>query len=93
LCIAARWETSRPAANAAEEPETIHDFYGFPSELYRIKYPAQGSSALAKRVAALSQSAGIDCNIDHRRGLDHGAWVPMMLMYPKAEVPIVQLSI
>ncbi len=77
----------------AEEPETIHDFYGFLSELYRIKYPAQGSPTLAKRVAALLQSASIDCDIGHRYGLDHGDWVPMMLMYPNAEVPIVQLSI
>ena len=79
--------------NAVEHPETIHDFYGFPPSLYRLEYPARGSPALAGRVAGLLKNAGIACATDTARGLDHGAWVPMMLMFPKADVPVVQLSI
>jgi 4,5-DOPA dioxygenase extradiol len=93
LCISAHWNTPKPCVNAGRMLDTIHDFYGFPPELYREQYPANGNPDLAKQVADLLKSASFSCNIDPIRGLDHGAWVPLKLMYPKADIPIVQLSI
>jgi len=93
LCVSAHWNTSRPTVNAVEAPETIHDFYGFPAKLYGLQYNARGSPDLAGRVTDLLRGAGLSCDLDDRRGLDHGAWVPLMLMFPNADVPVVQLSI
>ena len=93
LAVSAHWETPRPALSAVPSPETIHDFYGFPDALYRMRYPAQGSPGLADRAAALLEASGIAAEIDKQRGLDHGAWVPLLLTYPDADVPTLQLSI
>jgi 4,5-DOPA dioxygenase extradiol len=93
LCVSAHWNTERPAVNAVKKPSTIHDFSGFPGELFKITYPAPGDPALARRVAGLVENAGIPCDIDAGRGLDHGAWVPLILMFPSAGIPVVQLSI
>ena len=93
LCISAHWQTTIPTVNAAENPETIHDFYGFPEELYQIKYPTHGNSELAENIVSIVKDTGLSCEIDYNRGLDHGAWVPMMLMYPDANIPLIQLSI
>jgi 4,5-DOPA dioxygenase extradiol len=82
------WDTKAPRVTDDAVNPTIHDFYGFPEALYRISYPAPGDAALSARVAKLTGAMP-----EPGRGLDHGAWVPLMLMYPDAGIPVVQLSI
>ena len=93
LCVSAHWLAEKPTLSLAEAPETIHDFYGFEPALYELSYPAPGAPELARRAAALFEAAGFDCDLAPDRGLDHGAWEPLMLMYPEAEVPVAQLSL
>ncbi|HNI23128.1 MAG TPA: class III extradiol ring-cleavage dioxygenase [Plasticicumulans sp.] len=93
LVASAHWETAQPSVNAVERNETIHDFYGFPQALFELRYPAPGSPALAARVADLLHEAGLPCRSDARRGLDHGAWSVLRLMYPDADIPVVQVSL
>ena len=84
-------EPARVSADAA--PEMIYDFRGFEPELYELVYPAPGDAELAAKVVGLLRGCGIDAELEHGRGFDHGTWVPLMLMYPGAEVPVVQLSV
>jgi len=93
LAVSAHWETATPNVSVNDLNPTIHDFYGFPQELYAIRYPAPGSAWLVDRVAALIESAGAAVTRAAGRGLDHGAWVPLSLVYPEADVPVVQLSV
>ncbi len=93
LAVSAHWETREPTVSLAQKPQTIHDFSGFPRELYAIQYPARGAVELARRTVALLSNAGFSARTDEARGLDHGTWVPMKLMYPAADIPVTQLSV
>jgi 4,5-DOPA dioxygenase extradiol len=93
LCVSAHWETEKPALTGSRKPDLIYDFHGFPDALYRLTYPAPGSPELVARAATLLAVAGMASEIHPVRGLDHGAWDPLYLAYPKADVPVVQLSI
>lgn len=90
LCISAHWEAPGVRVTSARQPETLHDFYGFPEELFAVEYPAPGDPNLTERVSALLQ--GHEVVLDAGRGLDHGAWGVLRPMYPAADVPVVQLS-
>jgi len=93
LMVSAHWETSVPMLTGNPQPQTIHDFGGFPAELFALRYPAPGAPALATQTVALLKDAGITAGVDGCRGLDHGAWVPLRWMYPAHDVPVVQLSV
>lgn len=93
LIASAHWEEEAPQLTGAARPGTIHDFYGFPPALYEIRYPAPGEPALAARARQLLAAAGIPATIDAARGLDHGAWSPLLYAYPQADVPVVQVSV
>jgi 4,5-DOPA dioxygenase extradiol len=93
LISSAHWETNLPMLTGSEKPETIHDFYNFPEPLYRLRYPSPGAPDVAKRAQALLKEAGFTAGIDGCRGLDHGAWSPLLYMYPDASIPVVQISV
>ncbi|WP_295386358.1 class III extradiol ring-cleavage dioxygenase [uncultured Thiodictyon sp.] len=93
LAVSAHWESAVPTVSRATAPQTIHDFGGFPRALYSLRYDAPGAPTLADRVAGLLGAAGIPVSVDPTRGLDHGAWAPLRLLYPAADIPVTQLAI
>lgn len=91
LCVSAHWETNGTQVTAVPKPRTIHDFYGFPRELYNVEYPAPGSPEMAEEIKNGVKKTEVA--LDERWGLDHGAWSVIKHMYPKADVPVLQLSL
>lgn len=91
LCISAHWLTNGTKVTAMPFPQTIHDFGGFPDELFQVQYPAKGSPELAKETKSLLATTSVD--LDEKWGLDHGSWSILRRMYPEADIPVVQLSI
>ena len=91
VAVSAHWDTDAPETSAPPANDTIHDFRGFPRPLYELEYPAPSDGLLAREISGLLN--GFAARTDTQRGLDHGAWVPLMLMYPEADIPVVQLSV
>lgn len=91
ICISAHWEAHETLVTADLHPRTIHDFGGFPRELYEKQYPAPGNPGLAQRIAGMIQSTPV--SLDHLWGLDHGTWSVLSRMYPMADIPVIQLSL
>ena len=91
VCISAHWETRGTYVSGTPTPETIHDFYGFPKALFDVRYPAPGDPALAEQIGQMVKNANV--HIDTEWGLDHGAWSVLRIMYPQADIPVLQLSL
>jgi 4,5-DOPA dioxygenase extradiol len=93
LIMSPHWMAPGVRVGTGAQPATLHDFGGFPPELYQLQYPAPGAPALAGEVLALLQQAGIEAEGDAKRPFDHGAWVPLMHLFPQADVPVVQIAL
>src|SRR5689334_14811455 len=94
VVVSAHWEApGATRVTAQERPPLIYDFGGFPPELYALKYPSPGDPVLAREIVSLLIAAGVPATVDPRRGIDHGAWVPMRHAYPSADVPLLEVSL
>jgi 4,5-DOPA dioxygenase extradiol len=93
LVVSPHWMTRQAQATLSLRPETIHDFGGFDPALYTLQYPAEGAHLAARRALELLQAAGLSATPNADRGLDHGAWVPLMHLYPEADIPVFQVSL
>jgi len=93
VVVSAHWQSAPVGITGDARPELIHDFDGFPEPLYALRYPAPGDPELAGRIHTLLETAGVAARIDLGRGLDHGAWTPLRLMFPEATIPVVQVSL
>ncbi|MCT8975254.1 dioxygenase [Clostridium sp. CX1] len=94
VIFTAHWESEITTISSLDSTyDMIYDFYGFPKELYSIKYPAQGSVDVASKLQSMLRDHGIESKLDENRGLDHGAWDVLYLMFPKADIPVIQVSV
>ncbi|WJN61533.1 class III extradiol ring-cleavage dioxygenase [Pseudomonas sp. SO81] len=93
LVVSAHWESDELLIGSSAQPATWHDFGGFPAPLYAVQYPAPGAPDIAEQVQRLLAAADLPSRLDPQRPLDHGAWVPLSLMYPQADIPVLQLSL
>lgn len=93
VVISAHWEANPVKISSSPQPPMLFDYYGFPQETYNYKYPAPGSPSLANKIKELLESNGIPSELDPDRGFDHGVFVPLLLMHPKADIPVVCLSL
>jgi aromatic ring-opening dioxygenase catalytic subunit (LigB family) len=93
LCVSGHWEAPAFTAMAAARPPMVYDYYGFPPHTYSVQYPAPGAPEVAHRMADLLRTAGLPAAIDHERGFDHGTFAPLAVMYPDADIPVLQLSL
>jgi len=93
VAVTAHWETRQASVGGAEHPEMIYDFGGFDPRLFEMHYPAPGEPALAERISDMFCNAGLASRVDPNRGFDHGVWVPLTLMYPEADIPVVPVSV
>lgn len=93
VVVSAHWESRELLVSSSPQPKTWHDFGGFPAALYAVQYPAPGDPALAQRISEMLCAAGLPARLDPQRPFDHGVWVPLSLMYPKADIPVLQISL
>jgi 4,5-DOPA dioxygenase extradiol len=93
LAVSAHWEETLPTISLSPKPATLHDFAGFPRALYAIDYPVPGAPDLARRVIERFAATGTTLHTNATRGLDHGAWVPLLAMFPEADIPVAQLAL
>jgi len=93
VMVSAHWLTPDVTVTSGTAPELIYDYYGFPPHTYALQYPAPGAPALAEQIVATLQAAGIAAGTDAQRGFDHGMFIPLKLMFPDADIPVVQLSL
>ena len=93
VIVSAHWESHELLVSSHAQPATWHDFGGFPRALFEVQYPAPGDPQLAAEVAALLTANNLPARLDPQRPFDHGVWVPLSLMYPQADIPVVQVSL
>lgn len=93
VVVSAHWESDPVKITSSPKPKMLFDYYGFPPETYKYEYNAPGSPELAAQIQNLLDGAGIDCELDDKRGFDHGVFIPLMMMYPEADIPVVCVSL
>lgn len=93
VVFSAHWEEKTVTIQSGAAPEMMYDYYGFPEAAYSIEYPSKGDPGLAEKIAELLRKHGIECRLDDKRPYDHGSYIPLKLMYPSADIPVVQVSL